>query len=263
MSSGGGEKPTSAAGDGFVLKAPAGWAATGAVADPALGAKAVALVPAGATAEDTISAARVPAARVGALTRAAGGAPTTVDLSAGQGLRYGEALYVLPTGADSLVVSCGNGAAARAACPQVAGSVDLTRGEVQPAGPSDEGARAIRDAITKLQGELKNHAFDLQRARTSTLQGNAAGDLATAYRAAARGVGAAPTGALAEPARDRLAAALKATGDGWARYSRAAKARNAGAARGAAGAIAGARGRVTKAQAALAAAGYPTGGGAS
>jgi hypothetical protein len=170
---------------------------------------------------------------------------------------------VLPAGAVSLVVSCGNGAAARAACADVAGSVDLTRGEAQPAGPTDDGAKAIRDAITKLRAELKNHAFDLQRARTSTLQGNAAGDLATAYRAASRGVGRAPVGALAEPARDRLAVALKATGDGWARYSRAAKARNRRAAQTAAGAVAGARGRVTKAQAALAAAGYPSSGGAS
>ena len=263
MSGGGGEKPTTATGDGFVLKAPAGWAATGAVANPALGAEAVALVPSGATAEDTISAARVPAAQLGAITRAAGGEATAVQLSAGQGLRYGNALYVLPTDADSLVVSCGTGAAASAACADVAGSVDVTRGEVLPAGPTDDGARGIREALTKLQSELKNHAFDLQRARTATLQGNAAGDLATAYRAASRGVGAAPVGALAESARDRLAAALKATGDGWARYSRAAKSRNAGAARRASTAIASARGRVTKAQAALAAVGYPRSGGAS
>ncbi len=263
MSSGGGEQATSASGDGFVLKAPAGWAATGAVANPALGAKAVALAPSGAGAEDTISAARVPAAQLDAVTRPAGGPATAVTLSAGEALRYGDALYVVPTDEDSLVVSCGTGAAARAACSDVAGSVELTRGEAQPAGPTDDGARAIRDAITKLRAELRNHAFDLQRARTASLQGNAANDLATAYRAAARAVGKAPTGALALPARDSLAAALKATGDGWARYSRAASARNARAARTASGAIAGARGRVSKAQAALAAAGYPSAGGAS
>ena len=167
MSSGGGEKATSATGDGFVLKAPAGWAATGATADPALGAKAVALAPAGATAE------RHDQRRARARRRSSARSPAPpaarrprVDLSAGQGLRYGQALYVLPAGADSLVVSCGNGAAARAACADVAGSVDLTRGEVQPAGPTDDGAKAIRDAITKLRAELKNHTFDLQRART-------------------------------------------------------------------------------------------------
>ena len=85
MSSGGGEKPASASGDGFVLKAPAGWAATGAVADPALGAKAVALAPAGATAEDTISAARVPAGQGRRDHPRRGGAATAVDLSAGRG----------------------------------------------------------------------------------------------------------------------------------------------------------------------------------
>jgi predicted Ser/Thr protein kinase len=260
MSSGGGEKPTSVSGDGFVLKAPVGWAATGAVADPELGPKAIALAAGGAGPENTISAARVPAAGLGAITRSAG-APTPVKLSAGDGLRYGQALYVLPAGSESLVISCGAGPAAKKACPDVAGSFDLTRGEVQPAGPTDEGAAAIRGAIAKLQDALKLHAFDLQRAKTASAQGSAAGDLANAYRAAARAVGRAPVGVLAESARDRLAAALKATGDGWARYSRAAKSRNTSGARSASGAIAGARGRVAKAQAALAAAGYPSSGG--
>ena len=262
MSSGGGEKAATASGDGFVLTAPAGWAATGAVADPALGAKAVALAPSGAGADNTISAARVRTGQLGPITRAAGGTPTPVKLSAGEGLRYGDGVYVVPAGSDSLVVSCGAGATARAVCSDVAGSIDLTRGKAQPVGTTDAGAKAIRDALTRLRADLRNHAFDLQRAKTASAQGKAGGDLATAYRAAARGVGSAPTGALAQPARDRLAAALKATGDGWARYARAARAKNASGARSASGAIAGARGRVTKAQAALAAAGYPSGGGA-
>ncbi|MDP1849513.1 MAG: hypothetical protein Q8K79_17120, partial [Solirubrobacteraceae bacterium] len=262
MSSGGGEEGTSANGDGFVLKAPTGWAVTGAVADPALGPQAVALAPAGAPAENTISAARVPAARLGTITGAAEGAPTAVKLSAGDGLRYGDALYVLPAGSESLVVSCGTGATARAACADVAGSLDLTRGEAAPAGPTEAGEEALGRALVKLRSDLKEHSFDLQRARTSSAQAEPAGDLATAYRTASRAIGRAPTGALAEPARDRLAAALKATGDGWARYARAARARSAGAARNASRAIASARSRVSAARAALAEAGYPSGGSA-
>ena len=260
MSSGGGEEATSASGDGFVLKAPTGWAMTGAVADPALGPDAVALAPAAAPADNTISAARVPTARLGTITRSTQGAPIAVSLSAGDGLRYGQALYVLPAGDESLVVSCGTGTAARSACSDVAGSIDLTRGEAAPAGPTEAGAEALGNALVRLRSELKDHSFDLQRARTSGAQAAPAAELANAYRAASRAIGRAPAGALAEPARDRLAAALKATGDGWARYARAARARSAGAARNASRAIARARARVNAARAALAQAGYPSGG---
>ena len=141
-----------------------------------------------------------------------------MTLSEGEGLRYGNALYVVPTGADAVVVSCAAGAAAIAACPEVAGSVEVTQGEVVDAGPSAAGASGLRDALTKLNTELKNHAFDLQRAKTAAAQRESANDLAGAYRTAARGVGKAPVGALAQPARDELAAALKAVGDGWGRY---------------------------------------------
>ncbi len=261
MSSGGGAAPASATGEGFVLKAPSDWSATGAVPDPALGDGSVALAPSGGGAEATISAARVPSARAFAIARQRGGTAETVTLAEGEGLRYGNALYVVPTGADAVVVSCAAGAAAIAACPEVAGSVEVTQGEVVDAGPSTEGASALRDALTKLRSELKNHSFDLQRAKTAAAQRESANDLAGAYRTAARGVGSAPVGALAQPARDELATALKAVGDGWGRYAAAARASSAGGTRSASARIATARGRVTKAQAALGQAGYPTGSG--
>lgn len=90
----------------------------------------------------------------------------------------------------------------------------------------------------------------------ATVQGNAARDLATAYRRAARGVAAAPTGALAAAARDDMAAALKSTGDAWARYARAARARSVRGARSASATLDTARARIIKAQAALAVFGY-------
>ncbi|MEY2443311.1 MAG: eukaryotic-like serine/threonine-protein kinase [bacterium] len=261
MSSGGGASLASAKGDGFVLKAPSDWSATGAVPDPALGDGSVALAPSGGGADATISAARMPSARAFSIARQRGGTAETVKLSQGEGLRYGTALYVVPTGADAVVVSCAAGAAAIAACPQVAGSVDVTQGEVVDAGPSTEGASGLRDALTKLRTDLKNHAFDLQRAKTAAAQRHSANDLAKAYRTAARGVGKAPVGALAQPARDELASGLKAVGDGWGRYAAAAKSKSAGGTRSASAAIATARGKVSKAQAALAQAGYPTGSG--
>jgi serine/threonine protein kinase len=261
MSSGGGASLASAKGDGFVLKAPSDWSATGAVPDPALGDGSVALAPTGGGAAATISAARMPSARAFSIARQRGGTAETVKLSQGEGLRYGNALYVVPTGADAVVVSCAAGAAAIAACPEVAASVDVTRGEVVDAGPSTEGASGLRDALTKLSTDLKHHAFDLQRAKTAAAQRLSANDLAKAYRTAARGVGKAPVGALAQPARDELAAGLKAVGDGWGRYAAAAKAKSAGGTRSASAAIATARGKVLQAQAALAQAGYPTGSG--
>ncbi len=261
MGSGGGASLASATGEGFVLKAPSDWSATGAVPDPALGDGSVALAPAGGGADATISAARMPSARAFSIARQRGGTAETVTLSEGEGLRYGNALYVVPTGADAVVVSCAAGAAAIAACPEVAGSVDVTQGEVVDAGPSTEGASALRNALTKLRAELKNHSFDLQRAKTASGQRESSRDLARAYSTAARAVGAAPVGALAQPARDELAAGLKAVGDGWSRYSVAAKAGSAGGARSASARIATARGRVSKAQTALGQAGYPTGSG--
>ncbi len=261
MSGGGGASPASATGDGFVLKAPSDWSATGAVPDPALGDGSVALAAPGGGAEATISAARMPSSRASSLARQRGGAAQIVKLSEGEGLRYGNALYLVPTGADAVVVSCAAAAAAIAACPDVAGSVDVTRGSVVDAGPSTEGGKALRDALTKLRSELKVHTFDLQRAKKSSAQRESANDLAKAYRAAARAVGRAPVGALAQPARDDMAGALKAVGDGWARYAVAARARSAGATRSASARIATARGRVLKARAALGRAGYTTGSG--
>ena len=185
------EAPASASGDGFVLKAPAGWSATGAVRRPARwapGGRAGARRRERRGHDQRRPRPRRPRRRDHA--RGAAARRATVELSAGEGLRYGDALYVMPAGADSLVVSCGNGAAALAACPGVAGSVDLTRGEAQPAGPTDEGARALRDAITKLRAELKNHAFDLQRARTASAagqRGRRPGDARTARPRGASG----------------------------------------------------------------------------
>jgi hypothetical protein len=261
MSSGGGASLASATGDGFELKAPPTWSTTGVAPDAALGKGTVALAPPGAGADSTISAARMPAARASSIARQRGGKAETVRLAEGEGLRYGDALYVVPTGADAIVVSCASGAAAVAACPQVAGSIHLTRGEVSDAGPNVPGASSLRDALTKLRSALKIHAFDLQRAKTAGAQRESAKDLAKAYRTASRGVAAAPVGALAEPARNDLASALKAVGDGWSRYSVAARSGSAGGAKSASARIASARGRVQKAQAALGQAGYPTGGG--
>jgi predicted Ser/Thr protein kinase len=245
-----------AGGDGFVLQAPSGWATTGAPAAPALGAGAVALAPPGAGGGEAIAAARVPAAGATALARGAG-APQQVRLTAGDALRYGTALYVLPTTDDTIVVSCSPGPAVTAACASVAASLKLDRGAARPLGPTAEGQRTVTGTLTRLREQIANPVADLRRARTRNAQGLAASDLARAYGLAAAEMPRDPVGAFAEPARDRLGAALKAVGDAWARYGRAAKAGNASGAASARTAVSRARARVNAARGPLADAGYP------
>ncbi|MEA2150241.1 MAG: eukaryotic-like serine/threonine-protein kinase, partial [Solirubrobacteraceae bacterium] len=138
-----GGKPASvasASGDGFVLKAPSGWVTTGAPTVPALGAGAVALAPPGAGGGEAIAAARMPAAGAAALARSAG-APQQVHLSAGDAVRHGAALFVLPTSDGTIVVSCTAGPQVRAACGSAAASLQLQRGRARALGPTADGAR--------------------------------------------------------------------------------------------------------------------------
>jgi len=255
---GGGASVASATGDGFVLKAPAGWERTDAGGLASLGARAVALAPPGAAAGEGIAAGRASVARALALTRG-GGDRQRVTLAAGEAVSYakgraGQALYVLPTETDTLVVACSGAPAVRDACAQVAGSVELTRGTAQPPGPTEDGARALGGALTRLRTALRNPTEDLEGAGSRRAQELAAKDLSRAYRAAASDLADAPAGALATPARDALAAALRNVGAAWTSFSRAVPGGNVDAARSAVGR---ARSRVTAARAALAAAGYP------
>jgi hypothetical protein len=261
LSGGGGSPIARVDGDGFVLKAPPGWKAAEPAALGTLGAKAIALAPAGAPAGAGIAAGRATAAQAAALTRGAG-EPSRVKLGAGDAARYtaggGATLYVLPTDGGALVVACGTAPAAQDACAQVAGSVELTRGEAQPPGPTDAGARAVGGALNRLRAAIRNPTEDLRGAGSRSGQALAATDLARAYREAAGQLRTAPVGALAISARDELAAALRDVASAWASYARAVPSADVGGAR---SAVRRARSRVTSARAALAAAGYPQRGG--
>jgi serine/threonine protein kinase len=257
LAGGGGSAVASADGEGFVLKAPTGWKAAEPAALGTLGAKAIALAPPGAAAGAGIAAGRATTAQAAALTRGAG-EPSRVKLGAGDAARYavggGATIYVLPTDHDALVVACGTAPAVKDACAQVAGSVELTRGEAQPSGPTDAGARAVGGALNRLRDAIRNPTEDLGGAGSRSAQALAATDLARAYRAAAGQLRTAPVGALALPARDDLAAALRGVGDAWASYARAVPSGEVGGAR---SAVRRARSRVTSARATLATAGYP------
>ena len=169
-------------------------------------------------------------------------------------------IYVLPTDKGAVVVGCSASPPVAESCPAIAGSLELTSGQALDPGPTDEGARALGGALTRLNDGIDNPTEDLRRAKSGSAQATAAGDLARVYRAAATEVRKAPVGALATRARNQMATALKAVGDGWDGYADAADSGNAGAVAGARSAIARARTRVGRARSALAAAGYSQGG---
>jgi hypothetical protein len=253
------ETLASATGDGFVLKAPSGWKTAAAPPAETLGSGAVALAPPGAAPGASVAAARMPDDQVAAL--AGKTAPQRVKLSAGEAASYGGALYALPTTDGTIVVTCSQAPAVRADCGAIAGSLKLTRGTPKPLGPTEEGAQDINGTLSRLRTRIANPTEDLGRASTAHAQEDAATDLARYYRTASSELRTGPVGALAEPARDQLTAALGAVGSAWARYARAAGAGSRGGVASARQAVSRARARVTAARVALGKVGYPGGGG--
>ena len=261
MTGGGGEKAASVTGDGFTLNAPAGWKE----APPDPDSKGfVAVAPSGAAAGEVVSAGRLPTSEALQALRNSGDV-AHVKLGAGEAVSTAAdgspTAYLLPTSEDVVVIFCGAGAAVRDACPDVAGSLDLTAGKAVAPGPTDDGASALGGALTRLKNALGNPTEDLSRARSAGAQATAAGDLSRVYRAAATDVKRADVGALATGARDQLANALRSAGSAWSRYASAARAKSARAVGNARAAIASAKTRIGRARTALAATGYEAGGG--
>jgi hypothetical protein len=263
ISTGGAAEPASVTSPkGFVLKAPDGWKPAAAGVIPALPA-GDGLAPPGAPAGEAIAADRVPTAQYVSLARS-GSAATRVKLGAGEAVRIsggGPTLFVLPTDSDLVVVGCSTGAAVSSACAASAGTLELTQGRAVAPGPTDDGARALSGALTRLKDGVDNPTEDLQRASSSSAQALAARDLSRAFRTASGAVRRAPVGALATRARDQLASALGAVASGWTSYARAASSRNAGGVSSARQAINRARARVNTARSALARVGYSRQGG--
>lgn len=266
--SGGGQAVLeSAAGNGFVLQAPAGWNPAPANLIAALGSQAVALAPPGAATGQGVAATRLPTAQAVALVA---GDPAHVKLDAGEAvrsLRDGTTFYVLPTDTDALVIGCTSAAVVSSRCDTIAGSAKLTGGRAVAPGPTVAGGRALRAALTRLRAAITGPTDELGAATSPKAEARAADGLGQAFSTASGQVGTAPVGALATGLRDRLATALKALGSGWAAYASAADgsrptstAAGAGSTAGARSSIARARANVAQAGAALAAAGYPADG---
>jgi len=265
MSGGGGEKAASAKGEGFTLNAPTGWKVAP-PPDPAKNEREgfVSVAPPGAASGEVVSAGRIPTSEAVQALRDSGDV-AYVKLGAGEAVSLvadgSPAAYLLPTSKDVVLIFCGAGAAVRDACPDIAGSLELTSGEAVAPGPTEDGASALGGALTRLRNALRNPTEDLRRARSSGAQSTAGGDLSRVYRAASSDVRRADVGALATGARDQLASALRAAGSGWTRFANAAKNKSAGAVARARSQISSARARVGRARAALEAVGYKAGGG--
>ncbi|HUR84127.1 MAG TPA: serine/threonine-protein kinase [Solirubrobacteraceae bacterium] len=254
ISSGGSAEVASAGGDGFELKAPSGWAAAAGPGIAGLtGDGLAAVAPSGAATGEGIAAVRATPAAAAKLVPA-GATAQRVQLDAGEAVAYGNSTYLLPTSDGTLVVSCSAAPAVRSACGSVAASLDLTRGSPSPLGPTADGERAVTGALSRLRDGVRHPAEDLRGARSRGAQAFAATDLSRAYRAAASDLAPAPVGALAEPARDRLAGALGRLATAWRSYARAVRSGNASGAR---RAVSRARASVNAARGALGRAGYP------
>ncbi len=252
-----------AKGDGFTLKAPADWQPATAVSVPGLSSRGgAALAPPGAARGEGVAAARLPTTQYQSL--ASRGKVSHVKLGAGEAVRValpGASLFVLPTSSGIVVIGCSPAPAVRAACADVAGSLELTGPKALTPGPTDEGGRALSGALKRLKDSVGNPTEDLSSAGSAGSQATAASDLARAFDTAAREVKGTELGALATFPRDQLASALLAVSRAWTRYSKAADSRSASGVRSAQQAVDRARGRVTRARRSLAAAGYPAGGG--
>ena len=254
ISGGGSTEVATAGGDGFVLRAPSGWSdAAGPGIAGLSGAGAAAVAPTGAATGEGVAAVRTSPAEAAKLVPA-GATAQRVRLDAGEAVSYGGSLYLLPTSDDTIVVSCSEAPAVRAACGSVAASLDLTRGSASPLGPTADGERAVTGALNRLRTAVDNPTEDLERANSRDRQALAAGDMARAYRAGGKDLETAPVGALAEPARDRLGGALDRLGDAWASYARAVRSGNVSGQR---RAVSRARANVNSARGALGRAGYP------
>jgi serine/threonine protein kinase len=261
MSSKTSEPAATAAGDGFVLKAPPGWKpAAGPIAP--LTTSSAELAPPGAAAGEGIAGARLPSAQLASL--AGRGETSRVKLGAGEAVRVaiGDGqLFLLPTGAGLIAVACSGSPAVREACSASAGSLELKgAAKALELGPTDAGARSLSGAFKRLRDAVENPSEDLRSAGSASSQATAASDLARAFRTASGAVRRAPVGALANAARNRLAGALGAVAGAWTKYSNAADSGSSSAVASARQSVDRARARVTSARAQLASAGYPGGG---
>jgi len=161
---------------------------------------------------------------------------TAVELGALEAYRYrglktstGEPLmlFVTPTSIGTAMLACRipDGARSEAAaqlCSRIAATMRLTRGTAYRLGPSASLARAMRSQFMRL-GERQDAALGaMKKAKGATAQGDAAAELADAFRDAARNLAAIRVTPESEGGRMAIVAALRRLRDAYARLAGAA-----------------------------------------
>jgi len=172
-------------------------------------------------------------------------------------------LFTAPTSAGVATVACfaeaGRGAAFRADCERVAGSLELTSGTPFPLAADPKYAQALNREIAALDARRRAARTALARANRPAGQATAARALASAYSAARAKVGDLKVSPAAARANAGLASALGATSAAYGDLAAAARGSNRRGYRRAAGAVRRAERNVQARLQALKALGYTVG----
>jgi protein kinase-like protein len=136
-------------------------------------------------------------------------------------------VYAVPTTAGVATIAClapTPDAPALARCESVATTLVLRGAEALPLGPNQRYAAAVNTALTSLESQRSEGRRALGDARTPVAQARAADQLATAYRAAAAGLGRAAPGPIEEPYHRSIVATLERATEGYTALAEAARA---------------------------------------
>jgi serine/threonine protein kinase len=129
-------------------------------------------------------------------------------------------IFVAPTTRGVAILACrmpgrGDERAPARLCSRVASTLVLRTGASYPLGPSVAFEKALRLRFAKLTRRRAADRESLARADGAEAQASAAGDIADAFRTAAKGLASPRLSPEISPARTRLVAALRLTRDAY------------------------------------------------
>ena len=132
-------------------------------------------------------------------------------------------LFTVPTSAGVATVACVD---PKADCESIANTLKLNAGTAFPVGPSKEYAAGLGKTLGALDKKVSAGREALEKAGTPKAQAAAAKDLAAAYRTASASISKLEVSPADSAANQQLAAALKETGNAYAKLAATASAGN-------------------------------------
>jgi serine/threonine protein kinase len=136
------------------------------------------------------------------------------------GLSKAVTLFTVPTSAGVATLACVDPGAD---CEAIANTLKLKAGSAFPVGPSKDYAAALDKTLGGLDKKVSSGRKRLQSAGTPKAQAAAAGDLASAYAAAAKTLGATEVSPADQSINAQLSGALKETGQAYAKLAAQAR----------------------------------------